>query len=125
MNYYFICSSVLNKRFEVGSASRTDARVHGLSSYFHLDCDHNNESPIDIQKLRNDLNAKLTYANAAIRVNHIEPVDINVFSAMRNVFSRSYLYRMAVHSPSENRPADANFHSYFPIEEVDRCYFVR
>lgn len=57
---------------------------------------------------------------AAIRINSIETVDPTVFEAHRNIRRRGYLYRIAV----RKRNVDDLDAVPFPIEELDRCYFI-
>lgn len=119
------CRSVVRKRCEVRGASRTDARVHGLSTYFHLDYDHGDHSALDTLELISSMNTRLSAAKAAIRINTVELVDLNAFDAPRNVFSRSYLYRLAVPRKRPARSQSTSAEITFPIEEVDRCHFIK
>lgn len=119
------CRSVVRKRCEVRGASRTDARVHGLSSYFHFDYDHGDHSALDTLELISSMNTRLSVAKAAIRINTVELVDLNAFDAPRNVFSRSYLYRLAVPKERPARTQSTSAGITFPIEEVDRCHFIK
>lgn len=122
--YSFICLRfALEKKCEVCCSSRTDARVHALSSSFHFDWQHSNEK-LDIEYLLEKLNTKLNHAGAGIRVNNIEAVDADNFMAYRNVAFRSYLYRIAVRKRNIEQQIDPN-EIGFPIEETDRCYFMK
>lgn len=112
----------LDKKCLIGYAGRTDARVHALSTYFTIDYDQNGSKPIDNQELRVALNLELRRRNMEIRINNIEQVDQNLFEAHRNVNFRRYVYRIAVKPPCEISGSD---NVVVPIEEVDRCYFIK
>lgn len=117
----FSIRRALDMKCSMGYAGRTDARVHALSTYFTFDYEQNENKPINIHELLVALNLELTRRNMEIRINNIEEVDENVFEAHRNVNFRRYVYRIAVKKPCENNGSDA---VAFPIEEVDRCYFI-
>lgn len=78
------------------------------------------DKPFEILKpeLIAALNMNLKYARAAIRINDAEIVNETNFMAHRNVENRKYLYRIAIKRKSKNGDL------IFPIEEVDRCYFI-
>lgn len=105
---------------EVCCSSRTDARVHALSSNFHVDLDQEGKQPIDAETMITKLNNKLETFHAPIRVLDVEMVDPNIFVAYRNVSKRHYLYRLAVKS---NASRATNDEIMLPIEELDRCFF--
>ncbi|XP_055310398.1 tRNA pseudouridine synthase-like 1 [Sitodiplosis mosellana] len=105
------------KRCTVCCSSRTDARVHALSSTFHIDVDreqlYGEEEKYEIIAALND---NLKWQKAAVRINAINLVDENSFEAYRNVENRTYLYRLAVQW--RGKPKEP------PIEEIDRCFVV-
>lgn len=104
-------------------SSRTDARVHALSSTFHVDIPQN--KVIDTEKMFDKMNMKLRYMGESIQISDIEIVDPKIFEAYRNAVSRSYLYRIAVRKKTLNDTLHRKQNSeLLPIEEVDRCHFV-
>lgn len=115
---------MFKKRCEVSCSSRTDARVHGLHSTFHVDVEHEGRlddvalSDTVKSQIISTLNDSLKVAKAAIRVNEVEIVDETNFMAYRNVKDRSYLYRIAV------KPNAKTDEFNIPIEEIDRCFFI-
>lgn len=111
------------RKCEVCCSSRTDARVHALSSKFHVDLENDIERPIDAAVMIEKLNRKLRAIHASIRVLDVEMVDPNVFMAHRNVARRKYLYRIAVKTkkPTIGHQQD----DFFPVEEIDRCYILK
>lgn len=118
---------MVKKKCDVSCSSRTDAGVHGLSTYFQMDYEHD-DIPIDVHEIHCGLNDKLWSAHCPIRINGVQLVDKNLFVAHRNVFSRSYLYRFAVQNSAQAIDKDSRLSSNqvtIPIEEVDRCYFIR
>lgn len=117
---FYFCRSTLKQKCPVGYAGRTDARVHALSTYFEFDYKSKDDQPLDTQQLLGTFNTKLMHMNMAIRINSIEVVDKNIFEAHRNIRRRCYLYRIAVRKPIDGCSNDA----IFPIEEVDRCFFI-
>lgn len=93
-----------------------------------MDYEHNDDSPIDIQEIRCSLNERLSRVYAPIRVNGMQIVAESTFQAYRNAFTRSYLYRFAVRNAVQAIDNDSRLSSDQitpPIEEVDRCYFIR
>lgn len=95
--------------------------MHALSTYFTIDYKQNIDKPIDIQQLLAALNSELMWRNVEVRVNSIEEVDENLFEAHRNVDFRRYVYRIAVKKHCENSKSDD---VAFPIEELERSYFI-
>lgn len=123
-----IVKMVFKKRCQVTCSSRTDARVHALASTFQIDIP--NDVEVDTDEMTTELNEKLRQHKQSIRINDIEIVNNEQFSAFRNVLSRSYLYRIAIQKKSELNTHllnhnEALFPNAFPIEEVDRCYFIK
>lgn len=110
------------KRCAVCCSSRTDARVHGINSTFHVDVkqeyDASSVSEAEKYEMIAFFNDNLKIQRASIRINDIEKVDKNTFMAHRNVESRTYLYRLAI-TPKTN-PGDIAI----PIEVIDRCFFI-
>lgn len=108
------------KRCEVNCSSRTDARVHAISSTFDVNVkdDIVQEDVFEHKKYKMiaTLNETFKFQSAAIRVNDIEIVNENTFMAYRNVENRSYLYRIATTSDEE---------AVMPIEELDRCFLIK
>lgn len=103
-------------------SSRTDARVHALTSTFHVDV---NEDIYQKDFLENKkfemiatLNNNFKYQRAAIRINDIGIVNKNTFMAFRNVESRTYVYRIAI------TPANKPSAIVLPIEMLDRCFII-
>lgn len=119
-----IVKMLFKKRCQVACSSRTDARVHALASTFQIDIP--NDVEFDTDEMMTEFNEKLTHLKHTIRINDIEIVNSEKFSAFRNVVSRSYLYRIAIRKKSELNTHLMNHNeALFPIEEVDRCYFIK
>jgi len=114
--------SIYKKRCDVCCSSRTDARVHALTTSFHADVEADTNCSFETLKLEllAALNVNLKYNRAAIRINDVELVDEANFMAHRNVENRKYLYRIAV------KRAPSKIGDFIvPIEEVSRCYFIQ
>lgn len=119
-----IVKMLFKKRCQVTCSSRTDARVHALASTFQIDIP--NDIEVDTDEMITELNEKLRQLKQSIRINDIEIINNGQFSAFRNVLSRSYLYRIAIQKKSELNTNLLNHNeTLFPIEEVDRCYFIK
>lgn len=120
----WIVNILFKKRCQVTCSSRTDARVHALASTFQIDIP--NDVEVDTDEMLTELNERLRHHKQSIRINDIEIVNNEQFSAFRNVLSRSYLYRIAIQKKSEMCEHLVNYNeAFFPIEEVDRCYFIK
>lgn len=119
-----IVKMLFKKRCQVTCSSRTDARVHALASTFQIDIP--NDVEVNTDEMMTELNEKLIHLKQSIRINDIEIINNEKFSAFRNVVSRSYLYRIAIQKKSELNTQVMNHNqALFPIEEVDRCYFIK
>lgn len=105
------------------SIFRTDAGVHALHSTLQID--FNGQKPITANVLTRELNKRFNYTNTIIRVLKTETFDASTFHVRDDVAQRSYLYRLAVARKLFDSVDAKTNDAFQPIEEMDRCYFIK
>lgn len=98
-----------------------------MNTSVHVDLKRKNGKPFESSHVTQRLNKYFDKSNVDIRVHNTELVS-NDFHARRSVRMRTYLYRLAVDKTlsikGQTHPSE--FYSRFvPLEERNRCYFIR
>lgn len=98
----------------------TDAGVHALNSYVHVDLQRPSGEPYPARNVTFYLNKFFGRENLQIRIQKTEIVP-DTFHARYSAKRRTYLYRLAIakYERADNQKNTA----YVPIDEYDRCFF--